>query len=306
MSTDQLQSVIKGEKIDEFINKIDEYEADIDTIIDCLMKHGSDPEVLNILGYIHETIKKDYEQAQKFYQQAISLNNTRAMLNLGYMHQKGIGVDQNKKEAKKYYQQAFMSGNTDGLNYLASMYYAKDKPRAIAMYERAIQSGNAHAMYNLARIYAGNVDLFGTRQPEKAIHLYQEAIKLGCTKSINGLASMYRDGREIPVNYDQAIEYYQQGIQLKNRGSLIGLAVTYKKMGNSRKAIKYYLKASSKSQWARKQCLKFIDLADLLDYCFEQKRKKKDYKNRVNELLYLPGGPGYFEAKAHFLNTLHS
>ena len=96
--------------------------------------------------YGHGT-NKDINKAVDYYNQAIQLENSKAMLNLAIIYQYGL-------EGTK-----------------------KDSLKAIELYTQASDLGNSVAMYNLARIYE-NASLVGKDIP-KAIQLYEKASIFG-------------------------------------------------------------------------------------------------------------------------------
>ena len=62
-------------------------------------------------------------QGLKYYQQSASQGHITAQFSLGYMYDKGIGVEQNYPEALKYYQQAASQGDITAQFNLGCMYY---------------------------------------------------------------------------------------------------------------------------------------------------------------------------------------
>ena len=57
-----------------------------------------------------------------WYKRAADLGNSSGMVNLGYLHQQGKGVEQDDVAAVNLYRRAADDGNPAGIHNLASMY----------------------------------------------------------------------------------------------------------------------------------------------------------------------------------------
>lgn len=68
----------------------------------------------------------NYSKAHECYMQAAKLGNTKAMLNLGNMYEKGKGVEKDQNEAQKFYQLAASKGDHTALNILKSKFSAEN------------------------------------------------------------------------------------------------------------------------------------------------------------------------------------
>ena len=78
---------------------------------------------MNNLGFYHYDITKNYEEMEKYYVMAISLENSAAMNNLGHYHQY---VTKNYEEMEKYYLMAVhKDGNRKAMNQLYTYYNTK-------------------------------------------------------------------------------------------------------------------------------------------------------------------------------------
>lgn len=60
-------------------------------------------------GHVDDAGEADYATAAEQYQQASDINNAQSMYNLGYMHEHGIGIQQDFHLAKRYYDMALVS-----------------------------------------------------------------------------------------------------------------------------------------------------------------------------------------------------
>lgn len=66
-------------------------------------------------------VPQNYEQARVNYLKAVSVGNSDAMLNLGYMYFVGEGVTIDYKQARRWYERAAAQGDQDALANLAMM-----------------------------------------------------------------------------------------------------------------------------------------------------------------------------------------
>ena len=97
--------------------------------------------IAHLYGYQFDDaqVEPDYAKARTFLEAASAQGAPRALSNLGYMHENGLGC-------------------------------SKDLPRAIELYERSVRGGEYFPCLWLARIYAhGKV---GDVDPQRAAHWY--------------------------------------------------------------------------------------------------------------------------------------
>ena len=79
----------------------------------------------NILGFMYEKgigVEKSDIEAAKYYHLAAAQGNVDAQTNLGFMYEKGLGVEKSDKEAIKYYRLAAAQGNAIARTNLGIMY----------------------------------------------------------------------------------------------------------------------------------------------------------------------------------------
>lgn len=85
------------------------HDAEIDDIIHQAESIGvDDPEIMSEFGsyfIFHRNVKK-YEEALKWLRLAENQNERKAIRNIGYCYENGLGVSKNYAEAKKYYLKA--------------------------------------------------------------------------------------------------------------------------------------------------------------------------------------------------------
>ena len=88
---------------------------------------AGDPTAMVYVGEIYEKglgVVADYQLAQHWYLKAAELGDTRAQINLGYLYESGLGVERDLTTAMKWYRRA--SGLTDGeLEFVSSVELAE-------------------------------------------------------------------------------------------------------------------------------------------------------------------------------------
>ena len=70
-----------------------------------ILMHDNDAMIQYNLGFLYQK-KHDYEKAIEWYEKAAAQGNALAQSNLGYMYDKGLGIEQNYAKAKEWYEKA--------------------------------------------------------------------------------------------------------------------------------------------------------------------------------------------------------
>jgi TPR repeat protein len=116
------------------------------------------------------------QEGLKLLQEAAASGDASALFNLGYAHEKGIGVPANGQAADQYYQRAA----------------AHDYPRA------EFYRGQ---LYQRGELIPKNMGL--------ALQLYESAGQKGYTRSYVELGKLYEKGKDVPQDYQKAQNYYK-------------------------------------------------------------------------------------------------
>lgn len=106
---------------------------------------------------------EDYEQAQKFFQQAARQGHAEAFTYLGYMHRKGLGMRRDDAIAAEFYQTAIDIGgdtllsstayNNLGVLYMKGEGVAQDLTKAKQLFLQAIDiDGSEDAKHHLKEL----------------------------------------------------------------------------------------------------------------------------------------------------------
>ena len=132
------------------------------------------------LGFIYETVDKQYDDANYAYQQAIQYSKVLGYFNQGLIYQYGKGTTMDLNKAK-------------------------------ANFAVVAQTGSPQAMLELGELslYKGSHDA-----AQEALSWYQKASEKGLPEAFYRLGLMNESGIGTQVNYPQAISYYQKAQQL--------------------------------------------------------------------------------------------
>eukprot|EP00834_Sanchytrium_tribonematis_P006398 NODE_467_length_7071_cov_0.830752.p1 type:complete len:554 gc:universal NODE_467_length_7071_cov_0.830752:605-2266(+) len=146
----------------------------IDDLIELYSQKSVD---LTVQGYLHE-LKNEKDKALCFYEQAIRLDNTNAMINSGLIWNSCGDL----AKTKQYFEMAAEFGDTDGINWLATLY----------LIGRGVKSD-----YNMS------LNLF-----KKTIRVDPDNFYAQCN-----LGFMYQLGLGVKANNDKAKKYFKQLIK---------------------------------------------------------------------------------------------
>jgi TPR repeat protein len=99
-------------------------------------------------------VQQDYVEAMRWYQKAAAQDYGSAKYNIGYLYERGEGVEQDDAEALRWYRRAADDNNNARAQYHIGMFYAEGRggqPRDL---------GQAHAWMEEARSSGGDSDAF--------------------------------------------------------------------------------------------------------------------------------------------------
>ena len=193
-------------------------------------------------------VRKDYETAASYLLPAADeKKHPAAQFYVGYMHEKGYGVDQSYEKALEYYRLAADQGNVLALNNIGFMYengYGVDQSykKALEYYRLAAEQGYDMAQYSLGTMYLNG---YGVRQSyEKALEYYHLAADQGNDMALNNIGFMYENGYGVDQSYEKALEYYRLAAEQGNDNAQFNLGTMYLNGYGVRqsyeKALEYY------------------------------------------------------------------
>lgn len=140
---------------------------------------------------------KDYGNALKWYLKAYELGNrsSQVSLNLGIMHQQGMGTGKDDREALKWY-------------------------------TRSANEGHAEAQNNLAALYENGGDGV-ERNLSEALKWYTSSATQGMAVAQANLGNMYRDGKGVQKNLNTAMEWYRKSAEQGDLDAEYNLGACY-------------------------------------------------------------------------------
>ena len=179
-----------------------EAKKDMERLFNSSDISGADLNSMGMLYECGEEIKKDFNEARRWYEKAVKKSHLNAYHNLGLLYEWGSGVEKNYPAAAKYYQQAldidkdyaeakedlkriFFSSNISGadLNAIGMLYYQQgqgikqDYKEAVRWCEKAAEKGLAVAHYHLGMFYEYGHGV--TKNWETAKKYYSQALAGG-------------------------------------------------------------------------------------------------------------------------------
>lgn len=200
------------------------------------------------LGYIDLPNKPE---AAKWYAKLAELNDPIGLTNLGYMYEKGEGVEQDFEIAFNLTKAAAEQGHGQalhnlGLHYENGIHVEVNLEKSIECFTDAISNGFNISRHNLAYLYQNNKNL--NIKPEEYFELYLECAKSGYAYSMKHVASCYIFGDGCEQNYEKAFYWlslceeagHNEG--LSDLGHMYNLGLGVKK--DRSKAIDYFIKSA--------------------------------------------------------------
>ncbi len=192
-------------------------------------------------------VQKNYEKALKCFIKAIDFDNARAMEQIGFMYDCGLGVNQDKSAALNWYKRAAEIGDVNLKNYFAYCLedgdgVEKNIGAAIKWFRKSAKLGNKDAMFELAALIfehtqneietfewllkanddnelaaqACLADIYYSRihNMPKAFELYKYVVDKGEDRYYT-LGAMYLKGQGTEKNLRQAIKYFEKAAQVE-------------------------------------------------------------------------------------------
>lgn len=174
--------------------------------------------------------RQDFPAALRYWQEAAGQGDTRAMLNLGVMHDRGQGVPEDDAEAVKWYRAAAGAGIADAQYYLAQKYRSgqgigQDVTEAVKWYRRAGEQGHVQAERVLGVLFL-NGDGVSPDHGE-ALRWLQKAADHGDVQSFHNLGYMYQNGLGVPADATEAMRWYRKAAEHGLARSQYNLGIMY-------------------------------------------------------------------------------
>ncbi len=133
----------------------------------------------------------DYATALKEWMVLADQNDPAAMRNIGHLHRRGLGTEQNYEKAMHWYKRASQFGFARAQANVASMYLRgqgveQDYVQAADWFTKAARNGHVIAQYNLGLMYEHGKGV--EKSVSKALAWYNLAAKAGHPKALDKLS----------------------------------------------------------------------------------------------------------------------
>ncbi|MFN0014190.1 MAG: AAA family ATPase [Saprospiraceae bacterium] len=134
------------------------------------------------LGWLHDTVKKDYDTAIEWYRKAADARDAGAMFNLGLLYK---NEKKDIESALEWYQKAADAGDAGAMFNLGWLYQdeKKDIESALEWYQKAAEAGYAGAMNNIGVLYINE-----KKDIESALEWYLKAAEAGNASGMNSVS----------------------------------------------------------------------------------------------------------------------
>ncbi len=235
--SETIDRIIRGEVSELIILDLNPSETEINLAMSELKvvsaSHENYAQALFLLGHL-SCKREQYPLARDYFQEAMELGNSMAMVGRAEMHRIGQGGPANYSEAIILYEKAIRLGNSWAMVGRAEMHRSNQGvpsnfADAIRLYEEAIRLGNSMAMVGRAEMHRSNQGV--PSNFADAIRLYEEAIRLDNSWAMIGRAQMHQHAYGGRINYPEAIRLYKKAIGLGNAQGVINCAVLCEDLG---------------------------------------------------------------------------
>ncbi len=167
---------------------------------------------------------------------------------LAVMYYNGVGVERNIDEAWKYFQKGIVLENPEALLYgglclVNSGSVDAEKAQKIVKYwTKAAELGNATAMLDLGLLYHDGIHV--EEDYKEAFRWFSQAADQNEPGGVFQLGLYYHDGLGVEKDIDKAISYYQKGISLGDMACAHNLGMLYLGMNRKKEAYEIFKMAA--------------------------------------------------------------
>ena len=171
--------------------------------------------------------KGNYKEAVKYYRQAAQQGHYMAMLNLGFSHATGQGVQQDYKKALYWYKRIpvrfSLASFNIGMLYLHGNGLPQDYKKALDNFRIAMKNGHVGSINTIGYMYSNGLGV--TQNKALARQYYIEAATKGNSYAINNLGvEATRNGK-----HAEARQWYGKAARLGNKLAIKNLNLLNKK-----------------------------------------------------------------------------
>jgi TPR repeat protein len=194
--------------------------------------NAQDPDVWCALGSAFDLgrgVKRNIEEAIRWYQRAAEAGHTKAMVNLGLCLQRPEASSSDVSAAVRWFREAAARGDHRGMIWLGFSYrdgkgIPCDLAAAVQWFIKAVEAGDAHSMIHVGRMYAQYLS-----SPAEALPWFLRAAKAGLSEGPLCLAFLYNDRRSDMYDPVEAIKWYSVVAAGSGRSAALAMLVLARK-----------------------------------------------------------------------------
>jgi TPR repeat protein len=185
---------------------------------------------LQILRQHRLSTLPDYGAARALYESDAKKGIAKAMNDLGFLYEQGLGGAKDYGKAKEWYAKAAATGESKAMSNLGRLYQnglgvPRDYATARDWFERSANAGNSSGMNSLGWLYQNGL---GVKQDYAAAqHWYEKASDVGNAAGTSNLAWLYQNGWGVPIDYAKAHELHERAARAGIAFSMDALGATY-------------------------------------------------------------------------------
>jgi TPR repeat protein len=218
-------------------------------------KAREDQRYMYLLLHFSEQVEDPalYKEFKEYVEVCIKGGHVLAQINLGYMYEAGLGVEQDDKKAVEWYRKAAGQHHPIAQYHLAEMFYDGkgvlfDPQEATKWYKAAAEQGYALAQANLGHMYREGLQ--EKLDKLEAVKWYKAAAHQGCVTAQYRLGLMYKEGEGVKQkSYMKAIKWLEVAASQGYVNAQVELGAIYKDClideSHITKAIEWYKKAAT-------------------------------------------------------------
>lgn len=175
---------------------------------------------------------KKYEQAMTHLMTPDAQKNPAAQNLIGYLYDKGLGVEKNAEIANQWYLKAAEQGFAKaqfnlGLSYEKGTGISKNMVEAVKWYRKAAEQNHAKAEMKMGYL---TVEGIGTQKNYKeALQWYRRAAEHGDNRAYADIGLFYDQGNGVKKDPNRAVQYYIMGAEKGDGEAQLFLADCYAK-----------------------------------------------------------------------------
>ena len=178
-------------------------------------------------------LRPSYQKARKWFEKAMDAGDSVGMLEMGYLYEKGLGVQADVDRALFLYRQAAENDLPEAMTHLGvcamngvGLDGKSDEDQALVWFEKAAAAGAPLAMFHVGKFHdAGRAGL--PPDSEKASRWLKKAAAAGLAIAQNQMATRYRDGRGVDVDVAEAVRLFNAAASQGFSPAMVNLGVLY-------------------------------------------------------------------------------